>query len=430
MNCFKIFNFVFVFTAFSFGLFAQENEKLTLTADEAVERALTNHIDIKRAEISLAQTKREYKNSWNKVLPSVSASGSASESKTWKDADSDTVNASASVSASLSLDTGLAFSIKALRSSCEAGEISYEDTVRSTENSVCSEFYRLLYLNEQLENSKKTLESYEKQYEQAKNKFSKGTVTELELLSAQVNVETAKPDVDSSQTTFNNALFEFLDTIGIERGTKVELSGSLDDADKIEKIDRSVLEDCENKSLQVRLMQKNLETARHNKNSTAGSLFFPTLNLGANVLPEVYSYDKNTKDSTQTPQWNVSVGLSLPLDSWIPGSSASVKVAALDDTVKDYEVQLENLKKTVRTSAQEKYEAIELSQKNIAARKMNVQLAQKSYEMTEEAYSRGTKDLLALQDALDKLSSAKLQLRAEQYSLLSNVLSLKTLLAL
>lgn len=421
-------NFIFLILLFSASLSAQE--KLTLTADDAVERALTGHIDIKRAEISLGQAKREYKNSWNKVLPSVSAGGSASETKTWKDADSDTVNASASVSASLSLDSGLASSIKALRSAYEAGEISYEDTVRSTENSVRSEFYRLLYLNEQLENSKKTLESYEKQYEQAKNKFSRGTVTELELLSAQVNVETAKPDVDSAQTTFNNALFEFLDTIGIERGTQVELSGSLDDADKIEKIERSVLEDCENKSAQVKLMQKNLETAKHNKASTAGSLFFPSLNLGANVSPEVYSYDKKAKDSTQTPQWSVSASVSLPIDSWIPGSSAGVKVAALEDTVKDYEIQLENLKKTVRTSAEEKYEAIELSRKNIAARKMNVQLAQKSYEMTEEAYSRGTKDLLALQDALDKLSSAKLQLRAEQYSLLSNVLSLKTLLSL
>ncbi len=421
-------NFIFLILFSSTLLFAQE--KLTLTADDAVERALNSHIDIKRAEISLGQAKREYKSSWNKVLPSVSAGASASETKTWKDADADSVNASATVSASLSLDTGLASSIKALRSSYEAGEISYEDTVRSTENSVRSEFYRLLYLNEQLENSKKTLESYEKQYEQAKNKFSKGTVTELELLSAQVNVETAKPDVDSARTNFNNALFEFLDTIGIERGTQVELSGTLDDADKVEKIERSVLENCENKSAQVKLMQKNLETAKHNKTSTAGSLFFPTLNLGANVSPEIYSYDKNTKDSTQTPQWSVSASVSLPLDSWIPGSSSSVKVAALDDTVKDYEVQLENLKKTVRTSAQEKYEAIELSQKNIAARKMNVQLAQKSYEMTEEAYSRGTKDLLALQDALDKLSSAKLQLRAEQYSLLSNVLSLKTLLSL
>lgn len=61
---------------------------------------------------------------------------------------------------------------------------------------------------------------------------------------------------------------------------------------------------------------------------------------------------------------------------------------------------------------------------------MNVELAQKSYEMTEDAYSRGAKDLLSLQDALDKLSSAKLQLRSEQYALLSNVLSLQEMLSL
>ena len=148
------------------------------------------------------------------------------------------------------------------------------------------------------------------------------------------------------------------------------------------------------------------------------------------VYPEFYSYDKKSESGTNTPNWNISAGISVPLDSWIPGSSASVKVASLSDSIKDYEVQLENLKKTVRTSAVEKFESIGLSQKNIAARKMNVELAQKSYEMTEEAYSRGTKDLLSLQDALDKLSSAKLQLRAEQYSLLSNVLSLETLLSL
>ncbi len=408
---------------------AQKN-RLILTADDAVSRALESHIDIKRAEISLGQAKREYKNSWNKVLPSVQAGGTASEKKAWRDADSDTVNVTATVSASLSLDTGIASSIKALRSSYEAGEISYEDTVRSTESTVRSEFYRLLYLKEQLENSQKTLESYEKQYTQAKNKYARGTVTELDLLSAEVNVETAKPDVDSARTTFSNALHEFLDTIGIERGTEVELSGSLDDADKVTALEPSVLDGCEENSSQIKLMKKNLETARHNKTSTYGSLFLPGLNLGADVSPEIYSYDRNSKTGTETPSWSISAGITLPLDSWIPGSSSAVKVAALNDTVKDYEVQLENLRKTVRTSATQKYDQIELSRKNIAARKMNVQLAQKSYEMTEEAYSRGTKDMLALQDALDKLSSAKLQLRAEQYTLLSNVLSLETLLSL
>lgn len=428
MNRFKIFNLLFIFSIFSSGLFAEQ--KIMLTADDAVLRALESHIDIKRAGISRGQAKREYKNSWNKVLPSVAAGGSVSEKKSWSDLDSDSVGASLSFSANLSLDAGIASSVKALRSSFEAGEISYEETVLKTENSVRAEFYRLLYLKEQFENSQKTLETYEKQYEQIKNKYSKGTVTQLDLLGAEVNVETAKPDVDSARTDFSNALWEFLDTIGIERGSKVELSGSLDDAERIKKIEKSVLENCEENSASVRLLQKNLETAKHTKNATFSSLCLPSLNLSAGVYPELYSYDKKSESGTNTPNWNISAGISVPLDSWIPGSSASVKVASLSDSIKDYEVQLENLKKTVRTSAVEKFESIGLSQKNIAARKMNVELAQKSYEMTEEAYSRGTKDLLSLQDALDKLSSAKLQLRAEQYSLLSNVLSLETLLSL
>lgn len=428
MNRLKTFNLIFLLLIFSSVLSAQQ--KITLTSDEAVQRALKSHIDIQRSEISREQARREYKNSWNKVLPSVSADGSVSEKKYWNDLDSDKVDASLSFSANLSVDTGLAASVKALRSSYEAGDISYEETVLKTENSVRDEFYRLLYLREKYENSKKTLETYEKQYEQIKNKYAKGTVTQLDLLGAQVNVETAKPDVDSAKKTFSNALWEFLDTIGIERGAEVELSGSLDDAENISKIEKSILENCEENSFSVKLLEKNLETAKYTKKSTFSSLCLPTLKLGAEVSPELYSYNKDTESGTNTPNWNISAGISIPLDSWIPGSSASVKVSALDDSIKDYELQLENLKKTVRTSAVEKFESIELSQKNIAARKMNVELAQKTYEMTEEAYSRGAKDLLSLQDSLEKLSTAKLQLREEQYSLLSNVLSLETLLSL
>lgn len=423
-------NLIFLFFI-SVSLFAQEkSEKLILTADDAVSFALKEHVDIQRSEISLKKAKREYKNSWNKVLPSVTASANASEKKSWADSSTDEVNVTAKFAADLSLDTGLASSIKALKSSYEEGKISYEDTVRKTENSVRSEFYHLLYLKEKVENSQTTLDSYEKQYEQAKNKYSRGTVTELDLLTAQVNVETAKPNVDSAKTAFTNALYEFLDAIGIERGTQVELLGSLDDADKIAKIERSVLDDCEEKSSEIKMMQKKLENAKQTKKSTFSSLFLPTLKLGAEVSPEIYTYDKKAENSTNTPNWNISVAISLPIESWIPGSSSSVKVAALGDTVKDYEIQLVDLQKTVRTNATEEFEAIELSQKNIAARKMNVELAQKTYQMTEEAYNRGTKDMLSLQDALSKLSSAKLQLKEEQYSLLSNVLSLEITLSL
>lgn len=428
LSC-TVYFFVLLFACSSVqAVFAQE--KRILTVDEAVSCALETHVDIQRSAIKLKQSQREYNHSWNKVLPSVSVTGSAAEKQVWKGSDSDVVSAQVGASASLSVDTGIASAIKALKSSYEAGKISFDDTVRSTETAVRKRFYRLLYLQQSLETSRSTLESYQKQYDQTSEKYKRGVVPELDLLTAQVNLETARPDVDSVLASFTNGLREFLDTIGIEQETEVELSGSLDDAELVLPADYSLLDGCVEKSAAVQKLEQDVQTAKLNKNAARNSLFFPSLSLGADVNPLSYSYNKKTERGTETPDWSVSVGISLPVDSWIPGSASRDKIASLDDTVKDYEVQLEDLKKAVRTSTVQKLDDIALSQKTLEARRMNVELAKKSYAMTEEAYRRGTKDLLTLQTAIDKLRSAELQLRSEQFTLLSNVLDLENAFSL
>lgn len=177
----------------------EKDTTLVLMIDGAVERAMESHVDIQRAKITLGKTERESKHAWNQVLPSVSANGSAAENGSWHDIESDTVSASAGVSASLSVNAELAPAIRALKSSYEAGKISFEDTVRSTEVAVRKQFYHLLYLQENLETSRNTLESYQKQYDQTSEKYRRGVVPELDLLTAQVNLETARPDVDSAR---------------------------------------------------------------------------------------------------------------------------------------------------------------------------------------------------------------------------------------
>ena len=248
-----------------------------------------------------------------------------------------------------------------------------------------------------------------------------------------MNLETAKPDVDSAENTYQNALISFLNTIGIEiePNTEIVLDGTLDYADSVQKIDsREIAEKCVEQSSEVRVLEEKIRTAEYSRTSTAASLFFPTLNASATAYPFSFQNEKISGNESTTSSWSISLGLSLPLDSWIPGSSARDKVAALDDTIETYRLQLENTKKTVRTNVIEKLKSIELSQKTLEARKMNVQLAKKSYEMTEDAYSRGTKDLLTLQSSLDKLQTAQLQLREEQYTLIKNVLDLENTLSL
>lgn len=419
------------------GLFAEEPpaNKIALTVDDAVELALKNHIDIQTKAISLEQSRREYAHSWNNVLPSIKATGTGAENRTYEDSDKDTLSLQAGVTANLSVDLGLAGKIKKLKSAYEEGKAGYEDTVRATETAVRQSFYNLLYLKEKLASAKSTLESYQRQYDQTSARANRGMASELDLLTAQVNLETAKPDVDSAENTYLNTLVSFLNTIGMEitgeERTLVELEGSLDYVDKAKKLDtKKIVESCVENSSEVRALEDKIRTAQFNRSATAGSLYSPSLNASASAFPFSYQNERKSGTTTKVPNWSISLGLSIPLDNYLPGSSAKDTVAALDDTIKTYQLQLENTKKTVKTSVIEKLKNIELSQKTLKARKMNVELAEKSYKMTEDAYNRGTKDLLTLQSSLDKLQTAQLQLRAEQYTLISNVLDLENTLSL
>lgn len=407
-----------------------EGTAKSITVEDAVKAALRTHVDIRRSELSLKASSREKNHSWNSVLPSLSVTGTGAERKYYKDSSTDTVSAYAGAGASLTIDTGLAAKIKEIQSEYESAKLSYDDTVQSVECSVRESFYNLLYLKQKLEVSRTTLDSYQRQYDQTKKKFDKGVAPELDLLSAQVNLEATRPDVDSALSSYTTALHEFTDTIGIDFDGNMELSGSLDYAETAGTISPAVLDGCVEKSPDIKKLEASLKTAEYARASSFGSSMLPSLTASASVYPEYYSYEKTGSTSSDTPYWSASLSVSLPVDSWVPGSSAQDKIASLNDTVNDYKLQIEDKKKSVLTSAVEKLHKIELSQKTLTARHLNVDLAEKSYQMTEDAYQRGTKDLLTLQSALDSLHSAELELRTEQYNLICNVFDLEKALGL
>jgi outer membrane protein TolC len=62
--------------------------------------------------------------------------------------------------------------------------------------------------------------------------------------------------------------------------------------------------------------------------------------------------------------------------------------------------------------------------------KSNVELAEKTYNMTKSAYNYGNTDLLNLQSASDKVLSASVNLKYQAYSLISTILQLENLLGI
>ncbi|WP_191018143.1 TolC family protein [Treponema zioleckii] len=427
-----------VFSAFGEDSQKSEKNKLEITVDSAVESALKTHVSIKRESIELNQAERNYKHSWNNFLPSISASvtGSASDSSSYTSGE--TLTASGSLDASLSLNASLAQKIEILKQAYESGKADYEDTVREVETTVRKSFYSILYQQKKVESYKSSLDSYLNQYNQTKIKRNSGLVPELDLLTAEVNLKSAQVALKTAEKTYYNAAIEFLNEIGIEINpseTEVIFAGSLDDADliqevKLKNLTKEKIDELVESSPEVRSLKSSLDSAKLTKTYTAVSAYSPSLKLSASVTPKELSYTVKNSDKSTGNSWNASVGISIPLDSLVPGSSSRDSVSEKDDSVKDLELQLEDKRKSLRTSIVEKVHSIEISRETLEERKLNVELAQKTYQMTYTAYRNGTKDLLALQNALTSYQEAEVEWRSEQYNLMSYVLDLENLLGI
>ncbi len=430
----------FVLVSGTFGEDAEksEREKLEITVDSAVDSALKTHISIKRESIELNKAERNYKHSWNNFLPSISASATGSAADSSNYTSGETLTLSGSLDASLSLNASLAKKISLLKQAYESGKADYEDTVRDVEVAVRKSFYSILYQQKKVESYKTSLNSYQNQYNQTKIKRNSGLVPELDLLTAEVNLKSAQVDLKNAEKSYYNAVIEFLTEIGMEinpNETEVIFAGSLDDVDSLEEIKlkdftKEKIDELVESSPEVRSLNDSLETAKLTKNYTAVSAYSPSLKLSASVTPKELTYTLKDGDKSTGNSWNASVGISIPLDGLVPGSSAGDSVSDKADSVKDLELQLEEKRKSMRTSIVEKLHDIEISRETLDERELNVKLAEKTYQMTYTAYRNGTKDLLSLQNALTSYREAEVEWRSEQYNLLSYYLDLENLLGL
>ncbi len=413
-------SFFILFLMMAAVLGAQDYDYLEVDVEMAVNSALENQSSVKESAIQLNQAERKYQHSWNNVLPSVTASVTGSDSGTDYDISTGTTGLAASVNASLSLNLGLAAKIKALKASYESGKKDYQDILRQIELEVRKSFYSLLYMQGQVESSKESMDSYQAQYEQTKIKKEKGLVPEIDLLSSQVNYESAKIDYKNTEKSYVNALLEFLNETGIEpqANQRVTLKGSLDDYQDLldYHFDESKIDQVVENNSSVRSIKDSLEQAKLTKSQAVANSYLPALTLSAGVTP----YSSLTSNS-----WSASVGLSLSLDNLLPGSSASDTIKDYSDTIATLELQLQDAKLEVRTSLFEMLNEIDIAKETLENCKLNVELAKKTYDLALVAYKNGTKDLSSLQTIQNSYNNAVLQLRNQQLNLINNILELK-----
>ena len=402
-------------------VFCQE-EVRQLTIDDAVILAADNNLSLKRNQLALNQLELKDKYSWNSVSPSIGASAQFGNGL-----QENSTSLSISGNVSFRLTPALYSSIKSAKLNYENGITSYETAVKTVEKNVRQIFYSLIYSKENLSLLNRNLETAKQRYDLSQEKFNRGQLSELDLLTTQMNYESLKPSYESAEIAYENSIANFKQLLGINQNEQIDLIGNLDEMMNVS-INQDLLEYNIEELPTVKEIKSKIELAKTNLLATKFSAWGPSISLG-------YNASKAGQDMTGEFAWadfkqSVSVGVSIPLDGYLPWSNGSLSVSAQKSNLEDLNLQLENEKTTVELTIKKYIKEINQAKSQLSSLQNNVALAQKTYDMTLNAYNYGSRDLLTLQNAADSLLKSKNQLQSQVYNLICKIMDLEFTLGL
>ncbi|HOX12169.1 MAG TPA: TolC family protein [Spirochaetia bacterium] len=387
-----------------------------LTPEAAVELALANNLALARSRVDLAAAERALSRAWNGAAPGITLSAGARRSSA-----TEAVTLSGSAGVSVTLAPRTLHEVRKARASRDVQSLAYETAARSLELEVRKSFYSLILARENLAVLRQSLATAQKGYDQVEAKRRAGLASELDALSARVNLENLKPSLESALTAYESQEARFKQTLGLEQGAPISLVGSLAEASSVSALDFSGLS---GEAPSVAALRASLESARVQEAAARSATRSPSLVLSGSYGPQ------SVNSGPWTDNGSLSATLSFSLDNLMPWSSARETADKARDTTVKTESQLKEALTGAEISVRSLRRSIEQSLASLAARRLTVEMAERSWRLTEEAYNFGTKDILSLQKAGDNLQEARANLLKEAYNLVSALLDLEYALGL
>ena len=414
--------FLFIlFSVFSWNDFSAENGELSkekiLTLEECISLAKENNLSIKVQKNTLNDLKRKNETSWNSVSPSIKGEAAFQDDFVNK-----TESFAISGSLGLTLSTNLYSTIKGAKLNYENGLLTYNQAVKQIEMSVWKTFYDLIYKTEYFSFQSQNLLTAKKNYEQNLEKFKNGKISELDVMSSRVSYEQKKPVLEEARIDLTNNLELFKNIIGVDFDDEIKLDGSLDFLLELKDIK---LPPKENPSPDVQAAKFAVEIAENNLLAQRFSSYSP-------VITGTYKYGQtlNIDNSLWNETSSLSVGVSIPLDSYLPWSSSAVSINSKKESLESAKLNLEDAEKSIRVNTENALRKINQIISMLEVSKETVALAKKTYEMTETAYNYGKTDFLTLQNASDNVLNAEVSLKNQAKTLMETLLDTEYLLGL
>lgn len=406
------------------GAAAQQTQTLKLTLDDALKIAMSENPTIKVADQEVTKSQYAKKGTYASLFPTIDASGSYQRTiqkqsmvMDMGDGNSTTITMGTDntwyggVTASMPLVSvalwkSLDISAMDVELAVEQARSSRIDLVEQVSNA----YYGILLATDSYNLFKDVYDNAVENYKNVENKYNVGTTSEYELITADVAVKNAEPDIYSAQNAIELGEWQLKALLGIDLDMDIECSGSLADFSMLMTPDNSALNLRDNSTLkqmdiQGDMLNKALEVSR------AADL--PTLAFGFSYSYSAMNDNFKFNNYDWIPYSYAGLSLNIPI---FAGGKRRSDIAQAKVSISQFELERENAVRSLNVALQSAIDNMNTYVKQYSAALSSVGQAQKGYDIAVRRYEIGGGTQLEINNSQLALTQARLYLNQAVYN--------------
>ncbi len=402
---------------------------IQLDLKTAVSMAEKNNFALKGNQADVNGKRAAAETSWSIFYPSVSLDGNFTAGLTDPTTPSALRNKlSAGLSAGITLTPTMALQIKSAWNAYQTGLATYDQAYATLVNNVKKFYFGLLLIAEQVADNGKLVDADKARYDVAAFKYQNGFMSEIDMLTLEYTWKNKVYALQALQNSYDTSLRQLKDVCGIDPGSDVALTSAVPD---IASLNFDIGKYSIDNDPDLRVLSFSKTQAEITRDNAAAALF-PTLTVGGK-LSGGYSADPFAGSLFDASSWtfdgslSFSLGLSVPLDAYLPYSQTQNTLMLQNAAVEKIGYTIADQRQAALRQANTLLLTLKQVQSQIDSLGVNITLAQRNLDLTDQLYKSGKKSFLDLKDAENSLLDAQVQLISAKNSYFSALLDLSYL---
>jgi len=409
------------------------------TLQECIDYALDNNITLQKSRLQQQSAEEELKGKKGALLPTLSAQTSQNVGyQPWKDTGISTVtngqvnaltnktsySGSYGVNAQWTVWNGNRNrnNVRLSELSAEVSSLAAEQQANTIQERIAQIFTQILYLDESVKVNEKLLETAKKNEERGKQLVEVGSMSKADLAQLTAQRASSEYNIVETRSQLRNYKLQLKQLLEITDAEPFDVAIPVTE-EQVVLAEVPELQTVYDQALQTRpeIESSRLSIKQSDVSlSIAKAAWLPTVSLSGGLSTSTNSLSNNGWGSQMKTNTGLSGGLSLSVPIF-DGRQTKTSVNKAKIAQLEAQLNLQEQQKQLYATIEQYWLDAETSQQKYRAAKASVDSEQQSFELLQEQFRLGLKNIIELMTGQDKLLQAEQSMLQAKYTALLNM---------